>query len=124
MDFFRCVSPGPANNDLVVLFVPLQNRAGADAQPLANLGRHGNLPLGGQLGFSDSHVHYITTVMRAPQIEQFASLIAQWAGFGLAAEVLSDLKSLNRCYQKATRLFGRRNPMCCLTFPRRRSSPS
>jgi len=63
MDFFGCVSAGPANNDLVVLFVPLQNRAGADAQPLANLGRHGNLPLGGQLGFSDSHGRYITTVM-------------------------------------------------------------
>ena len=52
---FRAVPPCPAHDYLIVLLVPLQNRAGPYAEALANLCWDGYLPLSCQLGFSDCH---------------------------------------------------------------------
>jgi hypothetical protein len=49
---------------------------------------------------------HITTVMGAPQIGQFAEFSPASAGLYLDAEIFIELKTPNRCYQKATALFG------------------
>jgi hypothetical protein len=51
----RCTSlevfrPARANHDLVVALVPLDDRAGTDAEPPAHFDRHGDLALRGDLG--------------------------------------------------------------------------
>lgn len=55
MYFLRSIPPSPANNDFIILLVPLQNGTRTNAKSLPNLGRDGDLPLGGKLGFSDAH---------------------------------------------------------------------
>ncbi len=49
MDVLGGVGTGAANDDLAVLLVPLQNGARAYTQFSPNLGRYGDLALGGQL---------------------------------------------------------------------------
>src|SRR5579883_2002413 len=53
---FRAVSPRAADDDLVTLLVPFQDGARTDAKLLANLRRHGNLPLRGEPRVGNSHV--------------------------------------------------------------------
>jgi 2-polyprenyl-6-methoxyphenol hydroxylase-like FAD-dependent oxidoreductase len=46
----------PANDDLVALFVPFQDRARADSESASNLGRYGNLTLRRELGVCQCHI--------------------------------------------------------------------
>src|SRR5579862_1266388 len=51
----RGIPPRSADDDLLALLVPFEHRPRADAELLANLGGHGNLPLRGQFRLSDRH---------------------------------------------------------------------
>src|SRR6185436_11957585 len=48
VDVLGAVMTGATHDDLAILLVPFEDRPGPDAQPLSNLGRHGDLPLRGQ----------------------------------------------------------------------------
>jgi len=61
------VPPGFADNNLIVLLVPLEDGAGPDPEFLTNFGGHGNLALGGKFGMCERHNCYITMVMRQSQ---------------------------------------------------------
>jgi hypothetical protein len=56
MNVLRAVAPCTANDDLAILFVPLEDRAGTDAQLLSNLRGHRDLSLCRQPGMSYRHL--------------------------------------------------------------------
>ena len=55
MNVFGGVAARPADDDFVILFVPLEHGAGTYAKFLANLSRYGDLALSGHLRFCDWH---------------------------------------------------------------------
>jgi hypothetical protein len=55
MNILGSVTAGPANDDSVMLFVPLEHRSWTYTEFLTDLSRYGDLALGGHLGFRDWH---------------------------------------------------------------------
>src|SRR6266571_2466653 len=68
MHILRRITSCPTNHDLLTVIVPLQDRARADAEFPANLGRHRDLTLCGELRMSDRHARYITMVMNTSRL--------------------------------------------------------
>ncbi len=59
MDLFRGEAASPPDEDLAGLFVPFENRAGANAELAANVNGNGDLALRGQFGVRQGHdLHY------------------------------------------------------------------
>src|SRR5512138_2725724 len=78
-------APRPPDHDLVTVGVPLDDRPGADSEPAAHLGRHGDLPLRGQarlgdLGFSPGHADIITEVMS--RVKPHGLVVVGTSGYG------------------------------------------
>ena len=63
MNILGCKATRLANDDSIALIVPFQNRTRADAKPLTDLGRNGNLTLCGEFRMSEGHDGHITMVM-------------------------------------------------------------
>ena len=59
MNVFGRVSARFADDDLVALFIPLEHRAWADAQPLAYLGGNRDLTLSRQLRMCERHANIL-----------------------------------------------------------------
>jgi hypothetical protein len=55
MHVLRAVAARPPDHDPFAVLLPFQDRARADAQPPADFGGHGDLPLCGQLRVRDRH---------------------------------------------------------------------
>ena len=66
-----------SHDDVTPFIVPFQNRTGTDAQFLANLRRNRDLTLRGELGMSQSHAAYITTVMVLRRVARAVQLLTQ-----------------------------------------------
>ena len=59
MDMFRGEAAGTPNENLAGLFVPFENRAGADAEFAANVNGYRDLALRGEFGIRQRHtLHY------------------------------------------------------------------
>jgi hypothetical protein len=78
VDILRCITPCPANDDLIALLVPFEYGTGADAEFLANFGRNRDLTLSGHFRLCDSHTsHYPSNGSASICVAAPGSLVAE-----------------------------------------------